>query len=165
MKFQDDFNFWCKYSNGLGFNAKSINKIKNNPGYSTAECSTDVENNLDNYYLYTNCFKNDESYTPEQYNKLCSDKIPGSFYDSESIGAYNCPIGKVRYKCKIKPLNYNKYSDCFNFNPSKPKKYYDNICSNKFTPRAYYVNDTIGKYDCLGNKVKIKCAKYPKQCI
>lgn len=161
----DDFNFWCKYSNGLGFNAKSVNKIKNNPGYSTAECSTDIENGIDNYYLYTDCFKNDDSYTPDQYNKLCSEKIPGSFYDSESIGAYNCPVGQVRYKCKIKPLNFNNYSDCFNFNPSKPKSYYDNVCSQKFKSNAYYVNNTIGKYDCHGNNVKIKCETYPKKCL
>ena len=72
---------------------------------------------------------------------------------------------KSDINAKIKPLNFNNYSDCFNFNPSKPKSYYDNVCSQKFKSNAYYVNNTIGKYDCQGNNVKIKCETYPKKCL
>ena len=160
----DDFNFWCKYSNGLGFNAKSVNNVIDKPGYSTAECSKDIENNLDNYYLYTDCFKNDPSYTSGEYNNRCSNKIPGSFYDKDSIGAYNCPIGQVRYKCNIQPLDYLNYSDCFEFDPSKPFNYYNQKCSNKFSPSASYIKDSIGKYNCKNNNVRIKCDLYPNQC-
>ena len=118
----DDFDFWCKYSNGLGYNAKNINPQLDKPGYATATCSKDISNNFDindyytnkdnniiyndinNYHMYVPCFNNKPNYSHDIYNQMCSNKLPNTNYDQNSIGAYNCPIGQIRFKC-IAPLS------------------------------------------------------------
>ena len=95
----DDFNYWCKYYKGLGYNAEKIIPIALNPGYAYAKCSRDIKNGVNNYYLYSDCFSNNSTYTTDDYNDMCNEKYTNSKYTPNTQGSYNCPVGQIRFKC------------------------------------------------------------------
>ena len=104
---RDNFDFWCKYTNGLAYNAASVSPVDNDFGYSIAKCSKDISNNTNNYYLYTDCFKNNSKFSINDLNNICKEKNINTNVNLDSVGAYNCPIGQVRYKCSLLPTDYN----------------------------------------------------------
>ena len=71
---RDNFDYWCKYTNGLAYNAASISPVDNDFGYSIANCSKDISNNINKYYLYTDCFNNNSKFNINDLNNICKEK-------------------------------------------------------------------------------------------